>query len=280
MVTPDTFVEYFNSEKFKEIYDTAFEPFKQNTEESRFVESLQIFHREAGDLHQKYHNKLTMNFNRYFYVNDDETHSLTAAFTDDNEIIGIELYLNEKYDTDDVWTKNEYALPLEEAVVSAGGTDVFHNYHYRTENQRYAYDLTNMVELYHHNGDPGDLNSYFVFGSDVLAPLDGVVVDVKRDVKDNQIGIVNQDEPSGNYVIIEHENGEYSLLAHLKKDSVQVDVGDSVVTGELVGQVGNSGATTLPHLHFQVMSDKELNKDSIRIRFKDFESLKQGDRVE
>jgi murein DD-endopeptidase MepM/ murein hydrolase activator NlpD len=44
------------------------------------------------------------------------------------------------------------------------------------------------------------------------------------------------------------------LLAHLKQSSIVVDVGDIVTAGQEIGQFGNSGNTSQPHLHIQVMT--------------------------
>ena len=54
----------------------------------------------------------------------------------------------------------------------------------------------------------------------------------------------------GNTVDIDHDNGLTSRYAHLLKSSVKV--GDVVMKGQLVAQVGNTGRTTGPHLHFEV----------------------------
>jgi murein DD-endopeptidase MepM/ murein hydrolase activator NlpD len=54
----------------------------------------------------------------------------------------------------------------------------------------------------------------------------------------------------GNIVDIDHDNGLTSRYAHLLKSSVKV--GDVVMKGQLVAQVGNTGRTTGPHLHFEV----------------------------
>ena len=43
------------------------------------------------------------------------------------------------------------------------------------------------------------------------------------------------------------------LLAHLRRGSVRVGAGDRVESGQQVGECGNSGNSTAPHLHFQVM---------------------------
>jgi hypothetical protein len=60
----------------------------------------------------------------------------------------------------------------------------------------------------------------------------------------------------GNYVILKCGD-VYPLYAHLKKGSVSVRPGDIVHSGEQLGQVGNSGSSLQPHLHFQVMNSPE-----------------------
>jgi murein DD-endopeptidase MepM/ murein hydrolase activator NlpD len=48
-------------------------------------------------------------------------------------------------------------------------------------------------------------------------------------------------------------NSQYALYAHLKPYSVTLQVGDVVTEGQKLGLLGNTGNTTGPHLHFQVM---------------------------
>ena len=55
---------------------------------------------------------------------------------------------------------------------------------------------------------------------------------------------------SGNYVVIDHLNGEYSLFAHLKQGSVRVRIGQQVRQGQIVGQMGASGDSLFPHLDY------------------------------
>ncbi len=59
----------------------------------------------------------------------------------------------------------------------------------------------------------------------------------------------------GNYVAIRHFNDFYTYYGHLKKGSVTVEVGDTVTAGQKIGEVGSSGYTSDPHLHFEVWYD-------------------------
>ena len=56
----------------------------------------------------------------------------------------------------------------------------------------------------------------------------------------------------GNYVIIQHSDGNYTLYGHLDANSITVKAGDSVEQGQVIGKMGTSGNSTGPHLHFEV----------------------------
>lgn len=56
----------------------------------------------------------------------------------------------------------------------------------------------------------------------------------------------------GNYVVLEHADGKRSYYAHMRNGSVAVAVGADVACGQRLGQVGSSGNSTGPHLHFEV----------------------------
>ena len=65
----------------------------------------------------------------------------------------------------------------------------------------------------------------------------------------------------GNYVKIEHPDGRRTLYGHLKQWSVEVDVGDPVVCGQKLGEMGSSGYSTGPHVHFEVRNSSEVAED-------------------
>ena len=56
----------------------------------------------------------------------------------------------------------------------------------------------------------------------------------------------------GNYCLISGHPG-VALYAHLRFGSITVTTGAHVATGQVLGRVGNSGNSTMPHLHFHVM---------------------------
>jgi hypothetical protein len=61
---------------------------------------------------------------------------------------------------------------------------------------------------------------------------------------------------TGNYLLIEGADG-VALYAHLRQDSLKVRTGDPVQTGDPLGSVGNSGRSSMPHLHFHLMDRPE-----------------------
>ncbi|MFT5617812.1 MAG: murein DD-endopeptidase MepM/ murein hydrolase activator NlpD, partial [Arenicella sp.] len=76
---------------------------------------------------------------------------------------------------------------------------------------------------------------------------------------------------TGNYIIIDHLNGENSVMVHFQKGSIIVSVGDTVVKGQEVGKTGNSGNSTEPHLHYHLQgSSGVLNEVGVPAQFLDY----------
>ncbi|UZI30266.1 M23 family metallopeptidase [Streptomyces sp. VB1] len=63
----------------------------------------------------------------------------------------------------------------------------------------------------------------------------------------------------GNHVILDLGDGTYAAYAHAQRGSLRVKAGDTVRAGQQLGRVGNSGNTTEPHLHFQLMDGPDLD---------------------
>lgn len=54
-------------------------------------------------------------------------------------------------------------------------------------------------------------------------------------------------------MVIEVEPGAFAVVAHLRRGSVTVGPGDRVRAGQAIAECGNSGSSTEPHVHLQVM---------------------------
>jgi len=196
-----------------------------------------------------------------------------GVFNEHGTIQGLQILGLESFpETDNKRTETVFDLPFEgEWLVYWGGSNVLLNYHYEHESQRYSYDFVQAKEGSTYNGDPLKNESYYAFGKPILAPAEGVVAAVVNDIEDNApVGVMNQKEPAGNLVVIDHGGGEYSFLAHLKKGSVTKQPGDNVERGEVIGLLGNSGNSSEPHLHYQVSDGTDLFKTrSLNINWSD-----------
>ncbi len=108
------------------------------------------------------------------------------------------------------------------------------------------------------------------FGATVVAPTTGTVVishdgENDHEARRSQLALVpymagqaqrihqGAGAIAGNHVVIAlGDEGPFVVVAHLRQGSVCVDVGEVVQTGQRIGQCGNSGNSTQPHVHVQV----------------------------
>lgn len=99
-------------------------------------------------------------------------------------------------------------------------------------------------------------------GVPVFAAASGRVSGIRDDMPDRSVASLN--DPSikgrecGNGLVIDHGGGWQTQYCHLKQSSLRVQVGDLVQKGGVVGQVGLSGATNFPHVHFSVRKDGHI----------------------
>ncbi|PTQ55685.1 MAG: Peptidase, M23/M37 family [Candidatus Carbobacillus altaicus] len=174
---------------------------------------------------------------------------------------------------------NRYFFPLTGTwLVVNGGPDPDTSHSWDLIGQRFAYDFVVTDERGKtHRNDGRRLEDYYAFGAPVLAPADGVVVKARDGYRDYpHPGALDPFAWNllGNYVIIRHEGNEYSLLAHIRRGSVKVKRGDHVKRGQVVGEVGNSGNSSEPHLHFHVQDAPHfLLSASLPVRFSKYRRL-------
>ncbi len=80
-------------------------------------------------------------------------------------------------------------------------------------------------------------------GQQIIATGDGIIVEATFD-KENK---------KGNYVVIKHNNTFTTFYSHMK--SISVKAGDKVTKGQVIGYIGNTGTSTGPHLHYEVIKN-------------------------
>ena len=107
-------------------------------------------------------------------------------------------------------------------------------------------------------GDPSIPEDYPYFGADIHAVADGPVVAVLDGLPEQVAGKSPTGLPleqyGGNHVVQDIGGGNYAFYAHLKTGSVAVKPGEQLTSGQVIANLGNTGNTDAPHLHFHVMS--------------------------
>lgn len=97
-------------------------------------------------------------------------------------------------------------------------------------------------------------------GTKVCAARGGVVTAMRND--SDKRGLKPENLSDGNYIFIKHDDGSEANYWHFKKEGVLVKVGDTVLTGQVIGLSGNTGYSAFPHLHFEVRGyDPSIGKN-------------------
>ena len=138
---------------------------------------------------------------------------------------------------------------------------------------RYGYDFCPVDKdgNTYKDGNPYKKENWYGYGVPVIAPGSGTVVAAVNDTPENDYkgkAVVYAEIPendldrvlSGNYVILDHGNGEFSYFAHMRPGSVRVKKGDHVAQGQQIAEIGFAGDAFIPHLHYMVMDSPNIVK--------------------
>ena len=160
------------------------------------------------------------------------------------------------FDFPDAEESHIVELPVRETWTAghAGGSEAT-NYHNALKSQQYAIDIVRVNEQGRfYEGEGSELDDVFSFGEPVYSPVDGVVIAVTDTLPNSNITLAPADSinPAGNHVVIEFETDRYLFLAHFKPYTIEIYKGDTVSAGEFIGNIGNSGNTSWPHLHMHI----------------------------
>ncbi len=180
-----------------------------------------------------------------------------------------------RIDVAPVEPQTDYIFPLQGTWFVGAGPDARSHHRWNVASE-FAMDIIKLGAEGLSRDGPIDRNaSYFAYGAPVRAVADGVVTATRDDIaedesmlrrpdesftahearirdKQNQLIMEDAEAVAGNYVIIQHKDGKYSQYAHLRPGSIEVKAGEVVRQGQSIGELGNSGNSTEPHLHFQM----------------------------
>ena len=98
---------------------------------------------------------------------------------------------------------------------------------------------------------PQDPSAYYVYGMPVLAPCSGSIKLAVDGLPDMPVPEYDRAHIAGNHVLLACGD-KHVLMAHFRKGSVMVNVGDRIEVGQKLAEAGNSGGSNEPHLHIHV----------------------------
>ncbi len=134
---------------------------------------------------------------------------------------------------------------------------------YQIETHDWEYDF-HIRDQYNERTTSSLLEDYYAWNQPVYAPADGTASRVVNNTADNEPGVIPDDYGVNNGTWIETD----IALLHMKQYSVFVTQGQIIKKGDLLGYVGNSGRTGVPHIHVGAY-DKDDGNVSIPLLLKD-----------
>ncbi len=156
-----------------------------------------------------------------------------------------------------------YARPI---VAPASGTVPYVTAYRDDDSGAAMQDFTCGTHTYNgHGGTDIGIGGFEVMDAgsrDVVAGADGTVGAVQDGCADRcTTGTCACGGGFGNHVRIDHADGKKTYYGHLKINSLRVQTGQRITCGTVLGQVGSSGNSTGPHLHFEVRHPNEASDD-------------------
>ena len=158
-----------------------------------------------------------------------------------------------------------HSQPMQDEMWCSTGFQSYHTWEDGRSNYAWDFGTVDGDTLLSYQYPATQNNQFYVFGKEVYLPFDGVVTLANNSFPDNAPDITAaveiEDEEDGTTVDLEERpgngveitpGGPFLLrLLHFRQNSVpaSVEVGNFYPAGTLVGEVGNSGTTYVPHLH-------------------------------
>jgi murein DD-endopeptidase MepM/ murein hydrolase activator NlpD len=189
-------------------------------------------------------------------------------------------------------TKTDLILPVKGRVINYDGHDFYahhrrfdymfepiHALGFNSNFMRYSYDFVPVNEAGEmFQGKEENNADFFGFGTNLYAAGNGKIASIVDDKPDNRsfdesLLITNQLVLFGNYIVIDHQNGEYSLYGHIKQGSAKVKLGEIVKQNQIIAQMGASGSSKFPHLHYELQNSADAKAEGLPSYFRNFQRV-------
>ncbi len=151
--------------------------------------------------------------------------------------------------------------------------------------ERFAFDEIQFNESLSsiNSGDDTSNTSYYNYGDTLYAVADGTIIEVIDDRPENHGNmedmVFNSDnEYAGNHLILKIDEEHYAFYCHIIPGGFLIEKGQSVIEGQPIALLGNSGNSSAPHLHFHIADNSDFWKSNgIPFVFKQYTKI--GDLV-
>lgn len=253
----------FNAEKFEEIFSEFSPDFQKKFPADKTIAFFTAIKNTSGNIVKKTFVQYDQGFAVYKMEGERAVLSVNISTDSHHLIKGIYVKpFKESSLSKSERNNTTMILPFkEEWTVIWGGDTKELNYHVENEAQKNAFDLVITDQKKNSFRTNGKTNEdYYAFGKDILSPCDGEVILVVDGIKDNIPGKMNPIYVPGNTVVLKTKNNEYIFLAHFKQHSIVVKQGQKINQGQLLGQCGNSGNSSEPHLHFHLQNREDMTE--------------------
>ncbi len=151
---PEDLPEKFLAGEFEAIYHQTSKAFQESVSLKEFKKLGKDFTKGVNNF-ESVSTMPVQAFTEYQWISDAGDKGIRSYFAEDYTIEGLQVLPIHSYESDEVYTKNTYQMPMAgEWFTFWGGTNELVNYHYAVESQRYAYDLVIVENNSTFEGDP------------------------------------------------------------------------------------------------------------------------------
>jgi len=129
---------------------------------------------------------------------------------------------------------------------------------------KHAWDFVIENEGKEYQGEGKNVEDYYCYNKPIVCPADGEIVEIIDLYDDNEIGNMDLEHNWGNSIVIKHANYLYSQISHIRLGTFKVSKGQWIRKGSVIANVGNSGRSPYPHLHFQIQATPYVGSKTLK----------------